>query len=129
MKKTNILLQIAGAMMIIIGIFEIIRGLQLLQTGKTFQMDASVISDISDLRIVGIGMILVALLFIVCGIGVIVKGKFFWWLSIAAIILYVADGIINSRLLFNEALGTGVAIDITFGILIWVLLYLGKKRL
>lgn len=129
MKKTNILLQIAGGIMIVIGILEIIRGFQLLQTGTTFQMDTSSASDLNDLRIVGIGMILIALLFIISGIGVILKGHFFWILSIIAIILYVADGIVNSRLLFNEALGTGVIIDMTFGTLLLVLLYLGKKRL
>lgn len=129
MKKTNILLQIAGVIMIIIGILEIIRGFQLLQTGSTFQMDTAAVSDVNDLRIVGIGMILVALLFIVCGIGVILKGQFFWVLSIIAIVIYIADGIVNSKLLFNEALGTGVAIDMTIGTLLLVLLYLGKKRL
>ncbi|MEP7147071.1 MAG: hypothetical protein ABI792_08675, partial [bacterium] len=107
----------------------IIRGFQLLQTGTTFQMDTSSASDVNDLRIVGIGMILIALLFIISGIGIILKGHFFWILSIIAIILYVADGIVNSRLLFNEALGTGVIIDMTFGTLLLVLLYLGKKRL
>ena len=129
MKKTNILLQIAGIIMIVIGILEIIRGFQLLQTGSTFQMDTAAVSDVNDLRIVGIGMILVALLFIVCGIGVILKGQFFWVLSIIAIVIYIADGIVNSKLLFNEALGTGVAIDMTIGTLLLVLLYLGKKRL
>ncbi|MEO8664272.1 MAG: hypothetical protein ABI462_02155 [Ignavibacteria bacterium] len=129
MKKTNILLQIAGALMIIIGILEIIRGFQLLETGKTFQMDTANISDVGDLKIVGIGMILVAFLFVICGVGVIMKGQFFWWLSVIAIILYVADGIINSKLLFSEALGTGVSIDMTIGILLLILLYLGKKRL
>ena len=129
MKNTNILLQIAGSIMIIIGLIELVRGFQLLDTGKTFQMDTTSVADVNDLRIVGIGMIVVAFLFIVCGVGVIMKGQFFWVLSMIAIILYIADGILNSRLLFNEALGTGVAIDITIGILIMTLLYLGKKRL
>ncbi len=115
--------------MIILALLEGITGIQLFQSGKSFQFSQPIVSDINEIRISAAAMLIVAVFFMVSGIGVMSGKKLFWNLSIVSIILYVVEGILTSRLLLGEALGAGVAINFTIAILLLVFLYLGRKRL
>lgn len=128
MKKTNIFLKIAGIAMVLVGIVHGIDGIKLFQTGNTFLSDKTAIADSNGLRIASIGLIIVAVLFIISGIGVMMGKKALFNLSVVTLILYVIVGIINGQILYGEPLDTGLTVNMTIAILILALLYLGRSR-
>ena len=128
MRKNSIFLKVAGLVMVLVGIVHGIDGIQLFQTGSTFLSDKTALTDSNGLRIASIGLILVAILFIISGIGVLMGNKALFNLSIVTLILYVIVGIVNGQILYGEPLDAGLAINMTVAILLFVFLYLGRSR-
>lgn len=114
--------------MIVLGVINFIKGINILQTGTAFQVDSITAADVNEIRIAGILTLLTSSLLILCG-GLLFLGRLFWLLSVFTITSFVVISIINSALFAGEVLGSSVTIDIIFAILILTLIYLGKKRL
>ena len=128
MRKTSIFLKVAGIVMVLVGIVHGIDGIQLFQTGTTFLSGKTTIADSNGLRIASIALIVIALLFIISGIGVMMGKKALFNLSIVTLILYVIVGVINGQILYGEPLDTGLTINMTVAILILAFLYLGRSH-
>lgn len=124
--KNNILLKISGGIMILIGFVNILKGFKILS-----EIDTLVLSPISasssTITLVGISTIIVSVLLIATGI-LLFMGKSVWWLSLISITIFIAVSFMNYSVIEGETLALGSMIDVSFGFILIILIYLGKKK-
>lgn len=129
MKDTNIFMKLAGGLLIITGIIEIINNIQLLNTGISFLTDKPITGEISELRFATISGICISVFFLICGVGVLLNNKVAMTLSYWAAIFYFISSMVNGQLLFGQIFQPEISISITVSLLIATFIYLGKKPL
>jgi len=124
--KNSILLKISAGIMMVIGVVNLLKGYRIL-TGIEILPDSPLTASVTEMRIAGIATLIIAALLILAGIFLF-QGRSVWIFSVFAIIAFVVISIIDYSLIEGEALATGAVIDITFGLIVLIIIYLGKKR-
>ncbi len=126
-KKATFWTICASSLMIIVALARGLGGLTLLLKGKNIELSRPIIANNTEITFIGIGLILIAILFVISAVGILMKKSLFWKLGIITAILFVIGGAINGTLLFGQPLETGTIINIVAAIIIISFLIFGKK--
>jgi|GEM_PF-498669 len=126
-KKATFWTICASSLMIIVALARGLGGLTLLLKGKNIELSRPIIANNTEITFIGMGLILIAILFVISAIGILMKKSLFWKLGIFTAILFVIGGAINGTLLFGQPLETGTIINIVAAIIIISFLIFGKK--
>jgi len=128
MKKTaKVWIICASVLMIVVALARGSGGITLLLKGSNIGLDRPIMASNTEITFIGMGLILIAILFIISAVGILMKKYLFWKVGIFTAILFVIDGAINGTLLFGHPLETGTIINIIAAILIIGSLISGKK--
>jgi hypothetical protein len=128
--KRKFWLYIASVLLIILGLLRGIGGFFLLVYGKNTQLDQPITASATQIRLVGLALILVFFLAILSSLLVIAyRSRVGWVLSWISLILFVAVGIVSGYVMFAHPLIQDQVINFSLAILIGLFFELGKKAL
>lgn len=126
-KKATFWTIFASCLIIIVALARGLGGIMLLLKGKNINVSREIIATNSEITFIGIGLIVIAILFIICAVGILMKKLLFWKIGIITAVLFVIGGAINGSLLFGQPLETGTIINIVAATIIIGSLILGKQ--
>jgi hypothetical protein len=120
----------SAILMILIGIMRAGGGIALLMKGNQLDTDVPIIATNIQITMVGIGLLIIGLLFVVAAINLIKKYSYnSWVLCWIVLVLFFLGGLLNGFLLFGHALDQGQKINIVAILLTGIPLFLGKSSL
>jgi hypothetical protein len=120
----------AAILLIILGLLRGSGGMFLLIRRAQLHTDNPIVASNFQIILVGIGLLIVGVLFILAAINLIRNYSHRSWLF-SWIVLFISflDGLINGYLLFGKPLDQGQRINIIAVIVVGIFLFLGKPAL
>lgn len=120
----------AVILLILLGLLRGSGGMFLLIKQAQLQTDNPIVASNFQIVLVGIGLLMVGVLFILAAINLIRNYSYRSWLfSWIVLIISFLDGLINGYLLFGKPLDQGQRINIIAVIVVGIFLFLGKPAL
>lgn len=117
-------LRTAGLLLLVLGLARAAGGLVLATSGGE-AVDSTRVSD-ETARLLGAGLIFVGLLSAAASVGCMLRRTWGWSLGFVAIVLFVADGLLNGTLLLGRPGDTGTIVNVIAAALIAVCLVRGR---
>lgn len=124
MKNRNVLLVVAGIIMIGLGVSNFLKGVDILNTAG-MSPEAPGWTSPFIIYFTGVSTIIIAVALSLCGIFLLME-RLSWILYLG---LFLILSIYVNAYIYGEALGSRVVIDFTFGLLVVCLMWLGARRL
>ena len=127
MSKDKLFLRIGALLMLLLGMARGSGGVILLlnrpNTLRTIQASQGIVTGVA------LGLLFIAILVIVAGIGLLYLRRLWWQVGIAATLLFVIDGAINGWLLFGAPGDSGTVVNIIVAAMIIGCLWGGRRAL
>lgn len=115
----------ASLLMVILALARGSGGVILLLKGKNV-LPEIMIED-STIRILAIGLLIIGITELVSAIGVYFLKRIYWIIGIITSALFVIDGVINGYFIYGEPGAMGTTVNLVFGSLILLFLYLARN--
>ena len=120
----------ASILLIILGLLRGSGGMFLLIRRAQLQTDNPIVASNFQIMMVGLGLLIVGVLFILAAVYLMKNSSYRSWLfSWIVLIIFLLDGLINGYLLFGKPLDPGQRINTIAVIVVGILLFLGRPAL
>jgi len=126
-KETRYWLILSAVCMIFVALMRGMGGVLLLLKQSDLDTGTKITASQTGILLVGAGLIIIALMFIISAIGVLRLRYFFWKLGIVTTILFIIEGAVNGLVLYGRPLEAGTLINISAAAVILLLLFMGRN--